>query len=104
MAGYVLLVRDDSGRLYFVGRRDSFAELLADIDIYNRDPIQAGTTFGVHVNERGVVDWSDDWCALVDASLAGQIARRDLGPSAYGDTELVMPESLLSLEAARAAA
>lgn len=102
-AGYVLLVRDDCGRVFFVGRRDSLAAVLESVDIYTRDPIAAGHFFAVHHDERRRVTWSDDWCAVVEASLAGQIGRRDLGPATYGDVEHTLPESLCTLDASRAA-
>lgn len=105
---YLVLIRDDKdhdggrvhrGPVYFVGRRQSLEDTVDSVDILRRDPLTAGYPFGVHAHEtaRGwVVDWSDDWCAVVDASLAGHIMRRDLGPDTFGDVEHILPAELTS--------
>ena len=99
MSGYVLLVRDQNdGRLFFVGRRDSLTSLLDSIAIYQRDPIAPGHFFGVHIDEKRRVTWSDDWSTVVDAGLAGLIERK-FHPG-YGDPYAQFEEYIIPAELA----
>lgn len=107
METYVLLTWDmDRLCAYFVGRRSSLEDVLADVDLYARDPLFAGKPFAVHVRgDDNHVTWSDDWDRVMDlAYRSRQATVKDLGPGTYGAIDICLPDSLVSLEAARAAA
>jgi len=53
----------------------------------------AGNQVEVHVNDRGSIVWSSDWCRMDGLARDGYLTRKNYGPATFGHVEYFVPEA-----------